>query len=34
MVEEVDPADLSCFKEGGEALYRIWMKVDPSTATV
>ena len=32
MVEEVDPADLPCFREGGEALYRIWMKVDAGTA--
>ena len=26
MVEEVDPAGYLCFKEGGETLYRIWMK--------
>jgi hypothetical protein len=31
-VEEVDPAGYSCFEEGGETLYRIWMKMDPHAA--
>ena len=26
-VEEVDSAGFKCFEEGGEKLYRIWMKV-------
>jgi hypothetical protein len=26
-VEEVDPAGFKCFEEGGEKLYRIWMKI-------
>jgi len=28
MVEEVNPAGFRCFEEGGEKLYRIWMKMD------
>lgn len=28
MVEEVDSKGFRCFEEGGEKLYRIWMKVD------
>ena len=28
MVEEVDSAGYKCFEEGGEKLYRIWMKMD------
>jgi len=28
MVEEVDPTGYTCFEEGGEKLYRIWMKKD------
>ncbi|UCF71869.1 MAG: hypothetical protein JSW35_06580 [Deltaproteobacteria bacterium] len=28
MVEEVDSTGYKCFEEGGEKLYRIWMKVD------
>lgn len=28
MVEEVDPTGFKCFEEGGERLYRIWMKAD------
>jgi hypothetical protein len=28
MVEEVDPAGFRCFEEGGETLYRIWVKMD------
>jgi len=28
MVEEVDPRGYKCFEEGGEKLYRIWMKID------
>jgi hypothetical protein len=28
MVEEVDPTGFKCFEEGGEKLFRIWMKVD------
>ena len=34
LVEEVDPAGTLCFKEGGETLYRIWMKVDPPGAKI
>ena len=30
MVEEVDSTGYKCFEEGGEKLYRIWMKVDES----
>jgi hypothetical protein len=30
MVEEVNPAGFRCFEEGGEKLYRIWMKIDPA----
>ena len=26
MVEEVDSTGYKCFEEGGEKLYRIWMK--------
>ena len=25
-IEEVDPAGFKCFEEGGEKLYRIWVK--------
>jgi len=28
MVEEVDSTGYTCFEEGGEKLYRIWMKTD------
>jgi len=28
MVEEVDSRGYKCFEEGGEKLYRIWMKMD------
>jgi len=28
MVEEVDSTGYKCFEEGGEKLYRIWMKID------
>lgn len=28
MVEEVDSTGYKCFEEGGEKLYRIWMKMD------
>jgi hypothetical protein len=28
MVEEVDSTGYKCFEEGGETLYRIWMKMD------
>jgi hypothetical protein len=28
MVEEVDSAGYKCFEEGGEKLFRIWMKID------
>ena len=27
MVEEVDSTGFKCFEQGGEKLYRIWMKV-------
>ena len=27
-VEEVDSTGYKCFEEGGEKLYRIWMKMD------
>ena len=27
-VEEVDSAGLKCYEEGGEKLYRIWVKVE------
>jgi hypothetical protein len=27
MVEEVDSAGYKCFEEGGEKLYRIWVKI-------
>lgn len=30
MVEEVDSTGYKCFEEGGEKLYRIWMKMDES----
>jgi len=26
-VEEVDPAGFKCYEEGGEKLFRIWVKV-------
>ncbi len=28
MIEEVDSTGYKCFEEGGEKLYRIWMKID------
>jgi len=28
IVEEVDSTGYKCFEEGGEKLYRIWMKMD------
>jgi len=28
IVEEVDSRGYKCFEEGGEKLYRIWMKID------
>ena len=28
MVEEVDSTGYKCFEEGGEKLYRIWIKMD------
>jgi hypothetical protein len=28
MVEEVDATGFACYREGGEPLYRIWMKMD------
>jgi hypothetical protein len=28
MVEEVDSKGYKCFEEGGEKLYRIWMRID------
>ena len=28
MVEEVDSTGYKCFEEGGEKLYRIWMRID------
>jgi len=28
MVEEVDSTGYKCFEQGGEKLYRIWMKID------
>lgn len=28
MVEEIDPTGYACFEQGGEPLYRIWMKMD------
>ncbi len=28
MVEEVDSTGYKCFEEGGEKLYRIWLRVD------
>lgn len=28
MVEEVDSTGYTCFEQGGETLYRIWMKLD------
>ena len=30
MVEEVDSTGYKCYEEGGEKLYRIWMKMDES----
>jgi len=29
-VEEVDSLGFKCVEEGGEKLYRIWMKIDPA----
>lgn len=31
MVEEIDSTGFKCFEEGGERLYRIWMKVKETT---
>lgn len=28
MVEEVDSTGFACFEEGGEKLYRIWVRLD------
>jgi len=28
MVEKVDSTGYTCFEQGGEALYRIWMRMD------
>jgi len=28
LVEEVDSTGFKCFEEGGEKLYRIWVKID------
>ena len=28
-VEEVDSTGYKCFEQGGEKLYRIWMKIGP-----
>ncbi len=28
MVEEIDSTGYTCFEQGGETLYRIWMKMD------
>jgi len=28
MVEEVDSTGFTCFEQGGEKLYRIWVKLD------
>jgi hypothetical protein len=28
MVEEIDSTGYKCFEEGGEKLYRIWMKME------
>jgi len=30
MVEEVEAKGYACFEEGGEKLYRIWVKIDPA----
>jgi hypothetical protein len=32
MIEEVDSTGYKCFEEGGEKLYRIWMKMDKTKA--
>jgi len=32
-VEEVDSKGFKCFEEGGEKLYRIWMKVGGESPT-
>jgi len=29
MVEEIEPFGQACFGEGGEKLYRIWVRIDP-----
>ena len=34
MVEEVDSTGYKCFEEGGEKLYRIWMKMDETKGDV
>jgi len=31
MVEEVDSTGYKCFEEGGEKLYRIWLRMDEET---
>jgi len=31
-VEEVDPTGFKCFEDGGETMYRIWMKMDQKRA--
>ena len=31
MVEEVDSTGYKCFEEGGEKLYRIWLRMDKET---
>jgi len=31
MVEEVDSTVYKCFEEGGEKLYRIWLRMDEET---
>ncbi len=31
MLEEVDSTGYKCFEEGGEQLYRIWVRVDATT---
>ena len=31
MVEEIDSTGYKCFEEGGEKLYRIWLRIDEET---
>jgi len=31
MVEEIDSTGYKCFEEGGEKLYRIWLRIDKET---